>query len=326
MKNFTIKNVIKYLAAILAGFIIFLLFISIYPLPTNNLVSNAFPYPSINAANFGLELLKEKDTSTVNEACKTKAMVRPEKTEKVIVLIHGLYNCPAQFEEFGKQLFDQGYNVIIPRMPRNGLKDIKTDDLKNLTLTELTEFTDEVVDIASGFGDELIIAGISSGAVLAAHAANKREEVDKVVLISPFLEMANVPEFVSYMGMNFFNRVPNIRGQDILPFSNERPDYAYQGHTTKGLAKYLLIGENIQEQSKTSKPKTGEIIFVINEADKTVSNQSIKNLKENWQKQGQQNIEEITFSQNLNLPHDIIDPNQPNQNIEEVYPRLLDVI
>jgi carboxylesterase len=44
-----------------------------------------------------------------------------------------------------------------------------------------------------------------------------------------------------------------------------------------------------------------------------------------WQKNGA-NIETYEFPSSLGLAHDLIDPEQPNQPIDIVYPKLIDLI
>src|SRR4051812_44997577 len=49
--------------------------------------------------------------------CQSILMGHGRKTERCIIFLHGLTNCPQQFNKLGQMYFDQGYNVLIPRMP-----------------------------------------------------------------------------------------------------------------------------------------------------------------------------------------------------------------
>src|SRR6266516_4707399 len=99
--------------------------------------------------------------------------------------MHGMTNCPQQFVELAPLFFAQGYNVLIPRMPYNGLADCDTDELKNLTAVDLRDSCNTMVDIAHGLGDHIIYVGMSVGGMMAAWVAQYRADVDKAILIAP---------------------------------------------------------------------------------------------------------------------------------------------
>ena len=53
--------------------------------------------------------------------CASRLLTHGEKTDVVVVLIHGLTNCPKQFVDLGEEIYDRGANVLILRMPYHGL-------------------------------------------------------------------------------------------------------------------------------------------------------------------------------------------------------------
>ncbi|HLZ80798.1 MAG TPA: alpha/beta fold hydrolase, partial [Ktedonobacteraceae bacterium] len=116
------------------------------------------------------------EDDTINPVCRSKIMTHGAKTEHVIVLVHGITNCPQQFVEFAPLFFERGYNVLIPRMPHNGLADRMTDELKYLKAEELRDCSNEMVDIACGMGDHITFLGISVGGAMAAWVAQHRPE------------------------------------------------------------------------------------------------------------------------------------------------------
>jgi len=58
-----------------------------------------------------------------NPACRTRLYTHGHRTERALVLLHGFTNCPAQFDALGRQWFERGWNVLIPRYPRHGYSD-----------------------------------------------------------------------------------------------------------------------------------------------------------------------------------------------------------
>jgi len=64
--------------------------------------------------------------------------------------------------------------------------------------------------------------------------------------------------------------------------------------------------------------------MVFNPNDTSVSNERTLQIVEQW-KAHQANLDSFTFDASLKLGHDIIDPNQPNQQIDIVYPKLVEL-
>ena len=57
-----------------------------------------------------------------------------------------------------------------------------------------------------------------------------------------------------------------------------------------------------------------------------VSNQLTRQLVSIWQSRGLRRVEYYDFDKMQRLEHDLIDPNNPKQQVELVYPILLDLI
>ena len=74
----------------------------------------------------------EADRVDLNIECGTKLFTHGEKTDNVIVFLHGFTSCPDQFSQLGQEYFERGYNVYIPRVPRHGIKDRLGNPLKGL--------------------------------------------------------------------------------------------------------------------------------------------------------------------------------------------------
>lgn len=114
-----------------------------------------------------IEALRREDGADVSPACHTRFLTHGRRTERVIVLFHGLTNCPAQFDSLGRLSFARGANVLIPRLPRHGLANRMTETLARSNAAELIAFTDRVLDAAHGLGDSVTVAGLSVGGVMA---------------------------------------------------------------------------------------------------------------------------------------------------------------
>ena len=128
---------------------------------------------------------RERADETINPVCRSAILTHGSKVEHVIILMHDITKCPQQFFELAPLFFQRGYNVLIPRMPRNGHGDHNAEELKYLTAAELCAGSNSMVDIAHGLGEHVTYAGLSAGGTLAAWVAQNRADVDKAVLIAP---------------------------------------------------------------------------------------------------------------------------------------------
>ena len=104
--------------------------------------------------------LQSLDGDDLNPVCHSTLLTHDRKTDRVVVLLHGITNCPQQYATFAPQLFERGCNVFIPRMPRNGLADRMTNELQHLKAQELRTFCDDICDIAAGLGDRVVVTGL----------------------------------------------------------------------------------------------------------------------------------------------------------------------
>ena len=93
-------------------------------------------------------------------------------TRRVLVYFHGLSNSPQSFVALAERFVAQGDAVLIPRLPRHGYADRLTPALAGLTAEALVDAAAEVVDLAAGLADEVLVAGISLGGVLAGLVAS----------------------------------------------------------------------------------------------------------------------------------------------------------
>jgi carboxylesterase len=68
------------------------------------------------------------------------------------------------------------------------------------------------------------------------------------------------------------------------------------------------------------------VLVITNAADTAVSNNVTRQFIMAWQTRGLREIELYEFERELKLHHDLIDPHNPVQRVDLVYPILLDLI
>src|SRR5438552_2730505 len=79
-----------------------------------------------------IDSLRAADGSEINPDCRLVLLSHGRRTARVVVLLHGLTNCPRQLEALGRMLYDRGANVLIARVPHHGFADRMTRDLPRL--------------------------------------------------------------------------------------------------------------------------------------------------------------------------------------------------
>jgi carboxylesterase len=251
------------------------------------------------------------------------------QTDHVIILLHGFTTCPEQFNELGRQYFEAGSNVFIPRMPYHGLQDRLTNALVNLTAEGLAAFGDKVIDVAHGLGKKVTLIGISGSGTLAAWLAQNRADLDFVFIIAPLFGLAFIPPSLTKLFERIALLLPNFymwwdpRTKADNPYSVY---YAYPGYPTRALAEFLRLAMFTRAQAEKSPPRAGRITMILNDAEPAVSNAEALKLFRLWQEHSKRNLSELHFEKEMKLPHDIITPGTPGVPIEDINPRLINAV
>ena len=266
-----------------------------------------------------------EQTQPVQDICHTTVLTHGHKVEQVIILMHGMTSCPRQFIEFGNLLFEQGYNVFIPRMPYNGYTDRDTTDLKYLTMKDLRDTCATTVDIAHGLGAHLTYLGLSVGGTMAAWVAQYRADVDRAILIAPAFNISrHLGINISKLAMYLLYLLPNLMTQWFR--NGHGSPFGYRGFATRSLAVMMRFGFSVYQTALKQKAAVQSVLIVTNAADPSVNNAIIRSLAQRWQARGLRYCETYEFDASKHLPHDIIGTLNPQQHVSIVYPVLLDLI
>ena len=277
-------------------------------------------------ARFTKVQTQDETNEKINPVCCSRLLTHGHKTKRVIILMHGMTNCPQQFVDFAPKFFEQGYNVLVPRMPHNGLADPDTDALKLLKAAELRDCSNEMVDIARGLGEHVTYLGLSVGGLMAAWVAQYRADVNKAVIIAPsFTISPRLGLVLSKVVMRLFLMMPNIMTQRFRPFK-DGPDHNYLGFASKGLGEMMRFGFSIYNASKKTGASAQSVLIITNAADAAVNNKIILQVAQHWQTNGLQQLDKYQFEAKYKLIHDLIDPGQKQQNVAVTYPILLDLV
>jgi esterase/lipase len=315
----------RWLLLLISGIVPATLFFILKPRNLPKLVS--YPHPAEGyasaarrAENFGVQGKK-----LMNPLCRLEMMSHKRKTSRAVILVHGYTSCPKQFHELGKRFFELGDNVLIAPLPHHGLAYRLTEDQARLGAEELAAYADEVVDIARGLGDRVVMMGISAGGVTTAWAAQYRSDIDLAVIISPAFGFKEIPVPLTAAVMNMYSLLPDSWSWwDENLKENVPPAYAYPRYSRRALTEILRLGFVIERAAVKHPPAAKKIVMVFNPNDGSISNERTLQIVKRWKAQ-QATVDSFTFDASLNLGHDIIDPNQPDQKVDIVYPKLIEL-
>ncbi len=296
------------------------------PWPLGGYAARPQPVGGYAQAVDSAQSLDSARAAEMNPLCKTELLTHGSKTARAIVLVHGYTTCPQQFHAFGAQLYDQGLNVLIAALPYHGLANRMTDDLSQLTASDLAAYGDRVLDIAHGLGDEVDMLGLSAGGVVTAWGAQNRSDLSLAVVISPAFGFKQIPTQLTRPAMNALAVLPeSYSWWDPALQLQTKPDYAYPRYSLHALMQIVRLGAAVETAAARRTPAAARIIVVTNGAEPSVNNELTAEVVQSWKSHAAK-LDTYTFDAALKLPHDLIDPNQPDQQVGLVYPVLLNLV
>ena len=292
------------------------------PVSTDQLDSDSDPAASYDEAIQQFEAIQEEELSVVNDASGSLLMTHGGPTDEIYVLVHGTTNSPRQWEELGTTLHEQGHNVLVLRMPYHGLKSHDVSELKALRADDLRDYADEAIDLADGLGDEITVIGISGGGAVTTWIAQHRPEVDRIVALSPFYAVPEIPPFLNTFLMNLASRLPNVTLQN--PEEPQRA-WVYRGEATRGVAEFMRLGRNVFGSAENEAPVVKEIYFITTTVDDTADNDYTVDLAAIWTEAGA-DVSSFEFDASYDIPHNSVDPAADPEKKALVYTRILEML
>ena len=296
------------------------------PFDGSDLRSRAHPAASYAEALQRIDSLATMDDAGVDPRCRMRLYDHGRPTGRVVVLFHGLTNCPQQFDEFARRVHARGANVLVVRLPRHGLADRMTTELGRLRAADLTAVADRAVDVACGLGDSVSVAGLSVGGTMALWIGQHRADVDRVVAIAPLLGVhpiaAPLTPGAARLAMVLPDRLMwwDDKKQADLP----GPPYCYPRFSTRAVGETMRLGRAVAERARRSPPAAASVVLVMVANDPAVTNPPIEALAATWRQKAPEKIETFEFPADLGIGHDMIDPLQPYARLDVTYPPLID--
>lgn len=272
-----------------------------------------------------VDSLRAADRVALMPGAATTLYTHGARTHRVVVLLHGLTNCPAQFDSLARIAWRGGANVLVPRLPHHGLADRMTTELGRTDAGELVAFTDRVLDAASGLGDSVTVCGLSIGGVLAAWAGQERSGVDRAVVIAPMLRWAKAPDDARNAAIARLGALlPNtfVWWDDRLKERVGGPKHVYPRFATRAIVACLWLGARVADDAGHAPPAARSLVMVTVGGDIAADNAAAGALLGTWRAHGAHEVEGYQFPAELKLNHDVVDPEQVGGNPGVTYPVL----
>jgi len=321
--GFVIKAAAKLAGLIFLGLLLIMVILGLVPMNTDYLqISHADPAATYADSAAQIQTVIDAELGQVCDVCGTRLYTHGDRTKKAVVLVHGLTNSPRQFQEIGQQLYNDGYNVLIPRLPYHGLRTHTVSELGNTTTEELRQFADETIDMAAGLGDEITVVGLSAGGTVTGWVTQHRSEVKKTVLIAPLYGLHGIPQFGNTFIGNLFARFPDID----FSLSSEPPrESVYLGWSTRGIAEYQVFSRAARPHDDNPGPQVKNIVLVTNGNDHTINADIAGAVVDQWEGAGAK-VTRYQFDASLGLPHDVVDITSVGDKSQWIDPILIGLI
>ena len=264
--------------------------------------------------------LQDLDGPNVNPLCRTRVYTHGERVKRSLVLLHGFTNCSQQFDALGRQFFDRGWNVVIPRYPRHGYTDRLNTSIAELRADHLTAVANRAAEVGAGLGERLTVAGLSLGAILSGLLAHSRGDIQRAVLIAPMLGLKPLPGPALTAISAAAKALPNF----YMWWSNElkdslAPPYGYPRFATHAYAALFDCGRQLVRSAREEPPRAKSIAVITNAGEPRLDNRFTYRLVESWRRHGA-DVETFEFPASDKLTHDLVDPGNSAQRTDYVYP------
>lgn len=264
-------------------------------------------------------------TPGFNPKVKTLLLTHGARTRRAVLWFHGYTDTPLQFKKLVELCYEKGYNVLVPCVPHYGFKDRLSVEISKVKSGELVRFSDKMVDLMHGLGEEIIVGGLSMGGAMTAWVAQERPDVKLAIIIAPFFGAWMIPTGLIKIAAYGVQILPDIK-QWWDPVKKEKGDgseYSYLQNSTHSLSQIMRLGFQVFSFAGQKPPAVEAIWMIINDADKSVKYVMNERLVTLWKKSSAKNVQSFHFPASLGLPHDCITVEQPKGNTRLVYAELM---
>lgn len=187
-----------------------------------------------------------------NEHTGPLLLLHTKKTNKVVVLFHGLSDSPFYFRSVANAMYQAGNNVVVAMLPGHGLKEAKAAMTDKHLARRWQNHVEQIIEISKPLGEHVYLAGFSTGAALALNYGLRHEESD-------------IKGFLMFSGAFALNeKVENLASIPGIKWVTRWLDRDYQS-----------IGNNPYKYPDVSKHSATMLMDIINENRTLIENEGL---------------------------------------------------
>lgn len=276
------KGILITLGCVLAAIALVIATIYLWPLRDSSLQSTTSENLSFEAAKQKFTSLQQKESvAGVKPECQSRLLVHKQKTEKSVVMYHGVGGCSYQFSDLAQYFYDRGYNVYTPTAPQHGTNDDTA--YSKVTSKQLVDFANQSANIGKAIGNSTGVIGMSGGGMLASWTSQYHTNIKHLLVLSPFFEPSR-KQAAAYKIKPFIL----FYGKHILPDAYSVSEDGGQGLSYYALTQFVMLGKNLPQPAVKTDLRSAGIVMA---EDDELINQPL----------GRQVIGNIARANNINL-------------------------
>ncbi len=280
---------------------------------------------ALGAARAALEAIRDEERADprIDPRNGTAWWLGDAVAPRAVVLLHGLSNCPRQYQRLADELHARGHAVIAPRFPHHGYRDRMTDALAELRAAEMEATALRAVALAAACGERVAVAGISIGASLAGWLA-ARVALDLAVAVAPFSGIRELPGSLNDKLGGVLRAAPNaFSWWDPRAKGKQPPEHGYPRFATRAIGESLALSTDI-DAPPLAPAHARRVALVLNGHDPIVNNAHATRRFRTLRARGVE-VDEIVWDDVPHI-HDLIEPEIPQARTDLIYPRLIELL
>jgi carboxylesterase len=157
---------------------------------------------------------------------------------------------------------------------------------------------------------------------MAAWAAQFRPEVHTALVAAPSLGLPGFPVWASDALSWLMHYLPNlfIWWDQKAKGEIKGAPQAYPRFATRALGEIVALGWQVRRAAHTTPPLAQRLAVILSDSDAAVHLGLVEQLAADWQRHAPDRVTFQRFPAHLRIHHDMVDPTQPAQRIDLVYP------
>lgn len=168
-----------------------------------------------------------------------------------VVLFHGITGVPLELEELAQTMAEEGYNVRVPCFSGHGTS---PEDLSQVVSSRWLGEAFATLDVALSKNRKVIVGGLSFGAVLALHCA-ERSALSGLVLLAPSLRLRKLwlEKFLTLLSLlpeSVLNCLWISRKSPRQRLNYRRPRMSYDFHSVGAIARLVKLRRQALQRLK----------------------------------------------------------------------------